>query len=162
MIGGKNLTTLSEHDRTLFRRKHIGFVFQSLNLIPTLTVAENILMPLELNGRMSREEQEEALRYLDHVGLEDRAESFPDRLSGGEQQRVAIARALGHDPLLILADEPTGNLDYKTGQHVMDLLNRLVRDKGKTILVVTHDRDLISLADRVLSLQGGRLEEQPV
>ncbi len=162
VIGGKNLTTLSEHDRTLFRRKHIGFVFQSLNLIPTLTVAENILMPLELNGRMSREEQEEALRYLDHVGLEDRAESFPDRLSGGEQQRVAIARALGHDPLLILADEPTGNLDYKTGQHVMDLLNRLVRDKGKTILVVTHDRDLISLADRVLSLQGGRLEEQPV
>ena len=153
-----NLTRLSEQERTLFRREHVGFVFQSFNLIPTLTVAENILLPLELNGRMSPDEQEQALSFLDEVGLRDRAGSFPDRLSGGEQQRVAIARALAHDPLLILADEPTGNLDFKTGRQVMDLLQGLIHDAHRTMLIATHDRDILELADRVLTLQDGNLE----
>ncbi len=159
LIDGTNLTRLSEQQRTLFRRRHIGFVFQAFNLIPTLTVAENILLPLELNGRMSAAEQAKALAFLDAVDLRDRAESFPDRLSGGEQQRVAVARALAHDPLFILADEPTGNLDFKTGRQVMDLLDRLIHRAGRTLLVATHDRDILDLADRVLTLRGGTLEE---
>ncbi|RMH53855.1 MAG: ABC transporter ATP-binding protein [Bacteroidetes bacterium] len=156
-MGGTNLTALSEQERTLFRRQHIGFVFQAFNLIPTLTVAENVLLPLELNGRTGANEQRQALAYLAEVGLGDRAGSFPDRLSGGEQQRVAIARALAHDPLLILADEPTGNLDVRTAAQVMALLDRLVRQAGKTMLVVTHDPDLRALADRVLVLEEGRI-----
>ena len=159
VLDGIDLTTQSEEERTLFRRQHLGFVFQSFNLIPTLTVEENILLPLELNGRTSRAETEQALYFLKQVGLDDRTGSFPDRLSGGEQQRVSVARALAHDPMLILADEPTGNLDYATGQQVLDVLDRLVRQSGKTTLVATHDRELIDLADRVLLLQAGRLSE---
>jgi putative ABC transport system ATP-binding protein len=158
-FGKTNLTRLSEQDRTLFRREYIGFIFQAFNLIPTLTVAENVLLPLELTDRMSREEQQNALSFLDDVGLGDRGDSFPDRLSGGEQQRVAIARALAHDPLLILADEPTGNLDYKTGELVMGYLQRLIHDAHRTMLIATHDRDILALADRVFSLRGGVLEE---
>ena len=157
-IGEANLTRLSEKERTRFRRAHIGFVFQAFNLIPTLTVEENVRLPLELNER-GGEAERRARALLGDVGLADRGGSFPDRLSGGEQQRVAIARALAHDPLLVLADEPTGNLDYQTARQVLDLLDRLVRRMGKTILVVTHDRDLIALADRVLTLRGGKLEE---
>ncbi len=158
LIDGTNLTRLSEQQRTLFRRRHIGFVFQAFNLIPTLTVAENILLPLELNRRTGAAEQAQALAFLDEVGLRDRADSFPDRLSGGEQQRVALARALTHDPLFILADEPTGNLDFKTGRQVMDLLDRLIHRAGRTLLVATHDRDILDLADRVLTLRSGTLE----
>jgi len=158
IVGDTNLTELSEHERTLFRRRHIGFVFQAFNLISTLTVEENITLPLELSGAMDATEQERALQVLDEVGLRDRADSFPDRLSGGEQQRVAIARALAHDPLLILTDEPTGNLDYDTGRQVLDLLSRLVRERGKTMLVATHDRSMVRAADRVLTLQSGMLE----
>jgi len=158
VIGDTDLTTLSETERTLFRRGHIGFVFQSFNLISTLTVAENITLPLELAGR-GDEERERALSVLDRVGLGDRGDSFPDRLSGGEQQRVAIARALSTDPLLVLADEPTGNLDYDTGEQVLSLLSTLVRDTGTTMLVATHDRALIDRADRVLTLHNGRLQE---
>lgn len=160
VLGGSNITQLSERDRTLFRREHIGFVFQAFNLIPTLTVAENILLPLELNGRTTAREQQAAMATLAQVGLADRADSFPDRLSGGEQQRVAIARALAHDPLLILADEPTGNLDFKTASHVLGLIDKLVHQQGKTTLMVTHDHDLIRLADRVLTLQEGNLHEE--
>ncbi|NBC86617.1 MAG: ATP-binding cassette domain-containing protein [Bacteroidetes bacterium] len=156
VIGGTDLTRLSETDRTLFRRENIGFIFQSFNLISTLTVAENITLPLELSGR--GDEEARALEVLDRVGLADRGDSFPDLLSGGEQQRVALARALSADPLLILADEPTGNLDYETGQQVMDVLTELVRDYGKTILIATHDRTLIDEADRCLTLHGGKLE----
>ncbi|HHP7238946.1 ABC transporter ATP-binding protein [Longibacter sp.] len=156
VIGDTDLTRLSETDRTLFRRENIGFIFQSFNLISTLTVAENITLPLELSGR--RDEEARALEVLDRVGLADRKDSFPDLLSGGEQQRVALARALSANPLLILADEPTGNLDYETGQQVMDVLTELVRDYGKTILIATHDRTLIDEADRCLTLHGGKLE----
>jgi putative ABC transport system ATP-binding protein len=158
IVGDTTLTTLSEHERTLFRRRHIGFVFQSFNLIPTLTVEENITLPLELSGEVDAARRERVLSVLDEVGLRDRADSFPDRLSGGEQQRIAIARALAHDPLLILTDEPTGNLDYDTGRQVLDLLQRLVREHGKTMLVATHDRSMVRAADRVLTLQSGVLE----
>ncbi len=159
-IGERRLTDLTERERTLFRRRHIGFVFQSLNLIPTLTVEENVLLPLDLNGRLDATERSRALQFLDKVGLVDRSESYPDRLSGGEQQRVAIARALAHDPLLLLADEPTGNLDYHTGRQVMEQLYTLVREAGMTILIVTHDQDLIEMADHVFFLQEGKLVEK--
>ena len=156
-IGGINLTTLSEHERTLFRREHIGFVFQTFNLIPTLTVKENVLLPLDLNKRMRPADMDQALGFLEHVGLGDRMDSYPDRLSGGEQQRVAIARALAHDPMLILADEPTGNLDDDTAEQVLKVFDTLVRQMGKTTLVATHDRSMAAIADRVFTLQGGRI-----
>lgn len=155
-----DLTALSDTERTLFRRHSIGIIFQSFNLIPTLTVAENILLPLELSGNVASEDRDRALQVLSEVGLESRADSFPDRLSGGEQQRVAIARALAHEPDLILADEPTGNLDFRTAETVMDILERLVHDERRTMLIASHDRDIIGLADRVLELQGGVLTDQ--
>lgn len=158
-FGNRNLTALSEHERTLFRRESIGIIFQSFNLIPTLTVAENMLLPMELTGRLSTAQQARALEVLEEVGLKDRSDSYPDRLSGGEQQRVALARALAHEPLLILADEPTGNLDFKTAGQVMDILQRLVHDEKRTMLIATHDRDILNLADRIFSLQEGRLVE---
>ena len=156
---GEDLTRMSDTERTLFRRQHLGIIFQSFNLIPTLTVEENILLPLELTGTATREQRQLALDVLKEVNLGDRGDSFPDRLSGGEQQRVAIARALAHDPSLILADEPTGNLDFRTAETVMDILQRLVHDERRTMLIATHDRDIIRLADRVLELQGGQLKD---
>jgi putative ABC transport system ATP-binding protein len=160
VIDGRSMTRLSEHERTLFRRRHIGFIFQFFNLIPTLTVEENLLLPLELNGRTGKAERRAALELLAAVGLADRAAAFPDRLSGGEQQRVAIARALAHDPLLVLADEPTGNLDAETSQLILSLLDRLVRQAGKTMVVVTHSQEVAALADRVLAVEAGRLVER--
>ncbi len=156
-IDGLDLTTMTEQERTLFRREHVGFVFQTFNLIPTLTVKENVLLPLDLNKRMGTEQVAEALGFLEQVGLGDRMDSYPDRLSGGEQQRVAIARALAHNPALILADEPTGNLDDDTANQVLDVFDKLVRRMGKTTLVATHDRSMAALADRVFTLQGGRI-----
>ena len=152
------LTALSEQKRTLFRRRHIGIVFQFFNLIPTLTVLENVTLPLELAGR-GRESHPQALALLARVGLADRQDAYPDRLSGGEQQRVAIARALIHDPLLILADEPTGNLDEETGETVLELLLELTRDAGKTLIMATHALDVAQQADRVLHLVHGKLEK---
>lgn len=154
-----NLTDLSARERTLFRREHMGFIFQAFNLIDTLTVAENVLLPLELSGRSPEHGRERALDLLEAVGLRDRAESYPDRLSGGEQQRVTIARAIAHEPLLILADEPTGNLDYETGQEVMGFIEELVRRSGTTLLMATHDPDMINMADRILRLKEGTLED---
>ncbi|NNK64972.1 MAG: ABC transporter ATP-binding protein [Gemmatimonadetes bacterium] len=158
-IAGVRLTELDERERTLFRRNHIGFVFQFFNLLPTLTVEENLLLPLELKGRLDADAHERARALLETVGLGDRGGSFPDRLSGGEQQRVALARALVHDPELILADEPTGNLDPATGGRVLDLFDTLVRDAGRTLLAVTHSRELAAHADRVLRIEDGRLVE---
>ena len=155
------LSQLTEQQRTLFRRRHIGFVFQFFNLLPTLTVLENVVLPLELNGQTEEQGRQHALAMLDAVDLADRADSFPDRLSGGEQQRVAIARALVHEPQLILADEPTGNLDIETGRSVLDLLDRLTRQAGKTMVMVTHSREVIGLADRLLTIQDGHLQEIP-
>ena len=150
---------LSEKERTLFRRKNIGFVFQFFNLIPTLSVSENLLLPLQLNRFDTRASHERVIDLLEQVGLSDRVDSYPDRLSGGEKQRVAIARALAHDPALILADEPTGNLDSDTGMVIITLLERLVRSGGKTMIAVSHSDMVIGMADRALAIQDGRLEE---
>ena len=150
------ITTLGERERTLFRRHHIGIVFQFFNLIPTLTVAENVTLPLELAGG-NQTDRQRAQELLDRVGLGDRLDTYPDKLSGGEQQRVAIARALAHDPLLILADEPTGNLDEETGETVLNLLLELTRGAGKTLIMATHALDVAERADRVLHLVHGKL-----
>lgn len=156
-LGDYRLTGLSENDRTLFRRRSIGFIFQFFNLIPTLTVWENVTLPLELNGRLEREAQQRARELLEEVGLSGREHTYPDRLSGGEQQRVAIARALAHDPLLVLADEPTGNLDDETGRHVLALLERLTRRAGNNMILVTHSEEAASIADRIYTLREGHL-----
>ena len=158
-VDGTDLTALSERDRTLFRRRRLGFVFQFFNLLPTLTVLENLLLPMELKGRVGAEEEARARELLGDVGLADRADTFPDRLSGGEQQRVAVARALVHEPALVLADEPTGNLDQDTGGRVADLLDRLVASRRRTLVVVTHSRELAARMDRVLRLDHGALVE---
>ena len=160
VVDGTDITALSERDRTLFRRGRIGFIFQFFNLIPLLTVEENLLLPLELAGRDDAAGRARARALLERVGLADRARSFPDRLSGGEQQRVAVARALVHDPALILADEPTGTLDADTAAVVLDLLDRLVRELGKTVVMVTHSREVVGVADRVFAVQHGQLVEQ--
>ena len=157
VLGGTNLEALSERERTLFRRRHIGFVFQSFNLIPTLTVIENILLPLELNGGVQPKGLRRAAELLERVGLPDREATYPDRLSGGEQQRVAIARALVHEPLLVLADEPTGNLDYRTAKSVMEIYLDLIRENGTTMLIVTHDMDFLDHADRLLEMRDGKV-----
>src|SRR5262245_31892850 len=159
-VAGQALTRLSERERTLFRRENIGFIFQFFNLVQTLTVLENLLLPLELNGRRSARDRDQALDLLDVVGLADRRDTYPDRLSGGEQQRVAVARALVHDPLLVLADEPTGNLDAETGAQVLDLIDTLTRRAGKNLLMVTHSPDVVGLADRVFRMAEGHLVEE--
>jgi putative ABC transport system ATP-binding protein len=156
-VNGQKLTTLDERQRTLFRRQNIGFIFQFFNLIPTLTVWENVILPLELAGVNDGRGRRKAETLLDAVGLLDRRRTFPDRLSGGEQQRVAIARALVHDPLLVLADEPTGNLDEDTGQQVLALLDRLTRKSGKNLILVTHSSEAAAYADRTITLRGGKL-----
>ena len=158
-IAKTRLNELDEHQRTLFRRKNIGFVFQSFNLIPTLTVEENLLLPMELNGESAKIAKARVAELMQELGLEDRLESFPDRLSGGEQQRVAIARALIHDPNLVLADEPTGNLDRQTGEQALRLFRELIQKAGKTMIVATHSSDVLGIADRVISLEEGKLIE---
>ena len=155
----KELSSFSDLQRTLFRRKNIGFIFQFFNLIPTLTVWENLILPLELNGLFTKGGEEKARGLLTEVDLADRRDTFPDRLSGGEQQRVAIARALVHDPVLVLADEPTGNLDSQMGKQILDLLNRLTRKAGKNLVMVTHSIEAASFADRIFTLQWGKLGE---
>lgn len=160
VLDGLDLTALNDHERTIFRRHHIGFIFQFFNLIPTLTVLENVMLPLELNGTPPAEAEGKAKACISEVGLQGREATFPDRLSGGEQQRVAIARALVHEPALILADEPTGNLDEKTGKQVMQLLDRLTRQTGKNLILVTHSAEAASFADRILFLRDGKLVEQ--
>lgn len=157
-VNGVNIAKLNDTDRTLFRRKHIGFVFQFFNLIPTLTVRENVLMTAELSGWQDKAARAQADSLLGAVGLLERANVFPDKLSGGEQQRVAIARALCADAELILADEPTGNLDADTGAKILDLLVTLAREKNKTLVMVTHSSDVAEQADRVLRMEHGKLE----
>lgn len=156
-VNGTVVSALTEHERTLFRRAQLGFVFQFFNLLPTLTVAENLMLPLELaEGRgAAAKGREKVQTLLSRVGLADRANTFPDRLSGGERQRVAVARALIHDPALVLADEPTGNLDHKTGDAVVELLEELVRERGTTLVVVTHSPRLAARGDQILELDNG-------
>jgi putative ABC transport system ATP-binding protein len=159
VVDGTDLARSSEGARTLFRRHDVGFVFQFFNLIPTLTVEENLRLPLELNGRPRDAARERAAALLAEVGLGDRGPAFPEHLSGGEQQRVAVARALVHEPLLVLADEPTGNLDLDTGHRVLELLDRLTRRAGRTMVMATHSPEVMGLADRTFRLLDGRLVE---
>lgn len=158
-VAGKDLTDLSERERTLFRREHIGFVYQSFNLVPTLNVADNVRLVLELNRVPALQASSRVNELLDSVGLLDRARSYPDVLSGGEQQRVAIARALAHKPAVLLADEPTGNLDDTNAAVVLELLDTLVRDSSHTMIVATHSQNVAARCDRVLELHNGQLEE---
>jgi putative ABC transport system ATP-binding protein len=158
-VAGQDITGMSERDRTLFRREHIGFVYQAFNLVPTLTVADNIRLVLELNKVPRTEADRRIEELLGAVELADRATSYPDVLSGGEQQRVAIARALCHRPGLLLADEPTGNLDDKTAEAVLQLLDKLVRKTGGTMIVASHSAAVASFCDRVIELHNGTLHE---
>lgn len=158
-ILGEPVSQLGEPALTLFRRRHIGFIYQFFNLIPTLTVAENVALPLELNGTSDTQTQERVAELLGRVELADRGTAFPDQLSGGEQQRVAIVRALAHDPALVLADEPTGNLDAHTGAQILDLLTELFHEQGRTLILVTHSLAVSRIAHRVLSIDEGRLCE---
>ena len=153
---GVAFSELNDQQKTLFRRKNIGFVFQFFNLIPTLTVWDNLTLPLNLNGMTSPQDLQRAEQLLAEVGLADRRADYPDRLSGGEQQRVALVRALVHDPKLVLADEPTGNLDEDTGTLVLNLLDRLTRQMGKGMVMVTHSLDAAARADRIVRLKDGR------
>ncbi|MBV8146693.1 MAG: ABC transporter ATP-binding protein [Gammaproteobacteria bacterium] len=159
-VAGCEVSALGEPERTRFRRAHIGFVYQFFNLIPTLDVAENVRLVLELNGVRGRAARERSLAALADLGLRERAHSAVDALSGGEQQRVAIARALVHAPQLLLADEPTGNLDDATAREVLPALLGLTRSRGTTLVLVTHDETLARAADRVLELRDGHLQER--
>jgi len=154
-LDGRDITNLSEDELARLRREKVGYVFQSFHLIPTLTARENVAVPLELAGDPEAESKADAL--LRAVGLEARGHHYPAQLSGGEQQRVAVARAFANRPAILLADEPTGNLDTATGQQVIDLLIRLNRDHGSTLVLVTHDQALAAYADRVVRLLDGRI-----
>jgi putative ABC transport system ATP-binding protein len=158
-VAGLDITAMTERDRTLFRRRHIGFVYQAFNLVPTLTVADNVRLVLELNNVPHGEASHRIDELLRAVELADRAGSYPDVLSGGEQQRVAIARALCHRPSILLADEPTGNLDDKTAQMVLQLLDALVRETGGTMIVATHSATVASFCDRTMQLHDGKLHD---
>lgn len=149
------LQNLTDRERTLFRRHRVGFIYQSFNLVPTLTVGENIALPLTLIGASRKTVIDRVRESLKITGLEKREDSFPDRLSGGEQQRVAIARALIHTPDLILADEPTGNLDAETGRKILDILLATVSNTVATLILVTHSSEVADRADAVLTLQNG-------
>jgi putative ABC transport system ATP-binding protein len=153
LIDGVNITTLDEDSLARLRGEKIGFVFQFFHLVPSLTALENILVPMEIAGR--KDAWARAHMLLDEVGLHDRGHHYPSQLSGGEQQRIAIARALANDPPLILADEPTGNLDSTNGRHILDLLLQVRRTRGVTLVLVTHDRSIAAIADVQLVLRDG-------
>jgi putative ABC transport system ATP-binding protein len=158
-LDGEEISRMSEDELALLRGKKIGFVFQSYNLIPTLTAEENIMLPVEMRGE-SAGAQERARDLLQTVGLADRAAHYPAQLSGGEQQRIALARAFAGNPSILLADEPTGNLDSVTGTMVLDVLLRLNRREGTTLVLVTHDPALSRLTDRIIRLRDGRIVDE--
>ncbi|MCH8071343.1 MAG: ABC transporter ATP-binding protein [Proteobacteria bacterium] len=154
-LNGVNLTNLDEDGRAAIRAANVGFVFQSFHLVPSLNALENVMLPLELAGKDSP--RQKALEILQQVGLAERWSHYPAQLSGGEKQRVAIARAFATEPAVLFADEPTGNLDSRTGGHVMDLMFELNRDSSTTLVLVTHDKSLAARCDRIIGLDGGRL-----
>lgn len=157
IIEGKNIARFSERELTEYRRKKIGFVFQSYNLIPNLTALENVMLPMEFLGTGTKEAKARALKLLEDVKVSHRSSQKPPKLSGGENQRVAIARALANDPHIILADEPTGNLDSKTGREIIGLLKNLAHAKNKTVIVVTHDTGIVELAEEKYTLRDGKI-----
>ena len=159
-LAGKNIEDLNENQRAELRRDNVGFVFQNFELIPTLTALENVSLPLDLKGGTNTKVIAEAL--LNKVGLADRAHHYPSQLSGGEQQRVAIARAFSNNPSIVFADEPTGNLDEETGQHIEDLLFELNREKGTTLILVTHNLELANKAQRIIELKMGKLTRDQI
>nr|WP_239056905.1 ABC transporter ATP-binding protein [Wenzhouxiangella limi] len=156
-VGGHRLSRLAEPERTRFRARYIGLVFQDFNLIDSLTVRENIELPLWLNNRL--DQRQRITELAEELGIADLLERLPEKLSGGEKQRVAIARALVHRPALLLADEPTGSLDQTTAEGVLALFDRVTREHGVTLLMVTHNDDAAALCDRVLQLRHGRLSQ---
>jgi putative ABC transport system ATP-binding protein len=162
LLDGQDVAGLSETELALLRRHRIGFVFQFFNLIPTLTALENVLLPLELTDQSGSRARRQAADWLRRVGLGDRPEAFPEELSGGEQQRVAVARALVHQPGLLVADEPTGNLDLDTAQSVLDLMDDLCRREGATLVMATHSPEVVGIADRVFSIRDGHLTDEPL
>jgi putative ABC transport system ATP-binding protein len=159
VVDGEDITGYGQHELTLFRRRKVGFVFQFFNLIPTLNALENVEFALQLTRREGAVPALSAEELLEKVGLGERMRHFPNQLSGGEQQRVAVARALAKDPVLILGDEPTGNLDFRTGKLVLAALREVQQVSGKTIVVVTHNQPLARVADRILHLREGRVAE---
>jgi putative ABC transport system ATP-binding protein len=160
VVEGVDLGRLGEKDLTEYRRAKVGFVFQAFNLIPNLSALENVMLPMEFAGVPADERKKRATELLERVGMSHRVGHTPARLSGGEQQRVAIARALANDPAIILADEPTGNLDSKTGREVIGLLRELARSRAKTVMVVTHDEAIEAVADRAVHIRDGRIAEK--
>ncbi|MGK5087268.1 ABC transporter ATP-binding protein [Bdellovibrionota bacterium FG-2] len=159
LIDQQNLTLLSDSELSRFRRLKLGFIFQFFNLLPTLTALENTALPLLLDNQRLSQIEPKAQALLAHLGLKDRLNHTPEQLSGGEMQRVAIARALISDPLLILADEPTGNLDSKTGLAILELLSQMVRDQGHTVIMVTHDPKAAEHGTRLIKIRDGAVEE---
>ena len=160
IIDGLDVTTTREAELPRIRAEKVGFIFQNFNLIPTLSALENVELPME-RGRIPKgKRRSRTLKLLGSVGLEDKADRRPNRLSAGEQQRVAIARALANGPAIILADEPTGNLDSRTGREIIQLLRKLSREEGTTIILVTHDKQMASLSNRMLFLRDGKITEK--
>jgi len=157
LIDGKDVSKMNDEDLARIRREKIGFIFQTFNLIPTLTALENVELPMKLNGKKASEARERAKELLKIVGLEKRLDHLPSQLSGGEQQRVAIARALANEPEIILADEPTGNLDSKTGFEIVKLMKKLNRE-GYTFVIVTHDLRIADFANKKIRIKDGKLE----
>jgi putative ABC transport system ATP-binding protein len=160
VIDGTDVSRFDAKALTLFRREKIGFIFQFFNLIPTLTARENVDFALDLAGRDGERPTRGAAELLDRVGLGDRLDHFPAQLSGGEQQRVAVARALAKDPVLVLGDEPTGNLDFRTGKLVLGAMNQIHEEEGTTVILVTHNTPLAQVADRILHLRDGEIVEE--
>ncbi|MGZ8096444.1 MAG: ABC transporter ATP-binding protein, partial [Methylosarcina sp.] len=158
-VFGKDLRHMRDRDKLSFRARNIGFVFQSYNLLPALTAAENVAIPLIINGEKRKEALSKAEAVLDHVGLGERVTSLPTQLSGGQQQRVAIARALIHDPRLIVCDEPTSALDHETGHQVMEILKTVAQHKDRALVIVTHDARIFGFADRIAKMDDGRIEK---
>ena len=156
-VNGSNLVDLSDADLVRYRLQKVGFIFQFFNLVPTLTAEENVELPMRLAGKASSARSKRTKELLELVGMTKRAVHRPDELSGGEQQRIAIAVALANDPSLLLADEPTGELDTKTGQEVLDLFQRMNQEFGKTIVVVTHDARVSQIAHRILEIRDGKI-----
>ncbi|WP_018126814.1 ABC transporter ATP-binding protein [Balneola vulgaris] len=157
-LNGIHLNPLSEDERAEVRNKHVGFVFQTFQLVPTLTALENVMVPLELRGEATKQVRERAIELLTEVGLGDRVHHYPNQLSGGEQQRVAVARAFINKPKILFADEPTGNLDTETGEHIENLIFNLNKQEGTTLILVTHDMELSAKCDRVIKIKNGCIE----